>query len=208
MGPISDRKTRSLERWSTWQKTTGNMGYSSDSNSGLPSPKLGCWPDDLTPAMPEWTCTKLAAWRRPWPLILCGKFTDSISSLQAFQNYGIFPTIPPTHAHPCIGSQSQSLNKVSEGHHRHIYTEGQKPQQQAIGDRGVAESHLQPKAGPLLEAMVPTPQIFFTLRPHMGKFVRENAIPPLAYFGYGKVLLLLLLFSHSVVSDSLWPYGL
>ena len=144
MGPISDRKTLSLERWSTWPKTKGSMGYSLDSNSGLPSPKLGCRPDDLRPARPELTCAKLVAWGSPWPLIVCGRFTDSVPSWQVFQNYGIFPAIPPTHAHPCTGSQSLSLslNKVPEGHHGHVYTEGQKPQQQATGDRGVAESHL------------------------------------------------------------------
>ena len=32
--------------------------------------------------------------------------------------------------------------------------------------------------GSLLEAMVPTPQVLFTLRLLMGKFVRENAVPP------------------------------
>ena len=31
--------------------------------------------------------------------------------------------------------------------------------------------------GSLLEAMVPTPQVLFTLRLLMGKFVRENAVP-------------------------------
>lgn len=57
-----------------------------------------------------------------WKADLFHLFSEGLSKLWHLSPH-------PAHAEPCTGSQSLSLslNKVSEGHHGYIYTEGQKP---------------------------------------------------------------------------------